>query len=152
MVCKNCGNELKDGAGFCTSCGTAVTAENEPQAQAQVEAQAPIARSIGFGEAIKLLFQNYANFKGRATRSEFWWGFLFIWLLNFAATYIPVLGGIVSLALLIPNLSLCIRRLHDIGKSWVWFLMGLIPLVGWIILIVYYCKASDGDNQWGAAL
>lgn len=155
MFCKNCGNEMDEGAAFCTSCGNAAEAEAEvvveTAAPESAENAAPGTGSVGFVDAIKLLFQNYANFTGRASKSEFWWGFLFLVLANAAAGYIPMIGGLVSLALLIPDLSLCIRRLHDIGKSWVWYLMGLIPLVGWIILIVYYCKDSDGDNQWGPA-
>lgn len=168
MFCTKCGNEVKEGAAFCTTCGEPVKATEVEETAAPVEeTAAPVEESapapvnaapvnvdngtVGFVEAIKLLFKNYANFTGRTTRSEYWWAFLFLWLVNLAASYIPVVGGIVSLALLIPNLSLNIRRLHDIGKSWPWILMGLIPLVGIIILIVYYCRESDGDNQWGAA-
>lgn len=168
MFCTKCGNEVKEGAAFCTTCGEPVKATEVEETAATVEeaavpaeenAQAPVyaapiavdSGKVGFVEAIKLLFKNYANFTGRTTKSEYWWAFLFLWLVNFVATYIPVVGGIISLALLIPNLSLNIRRLHDIGKSWVWLLMGLIPLAGFIILIVYYCKDSDGDNQWGKA-
>lgn len=161
MFCTKCGNEVKEGTAFCTVCGEPVKAAPVEETAAPVEesAQAPVYATpvavdggkVGFIEAIKLLFNNYANFTGRATRSEYWWAFLFLWIVNFVAAYIPVVGGLISLALLIPNLSLNIRRLHDIGKSWAWILMGLIPLVGVIILIVFYCRESDGDNQWGAA-
>lgn len=160
MFCTKCGNEVKEGADFCTACGEPVKAATvEGAAPVEENAQTPVTVApaeatdgkVDFVEAIKRLFQNYANFTGRATRSEYWWAFLFLWLVIFVAAYIPVVGGLISLALLIPNLSLNIRRLHDIGKSWVWILMGLIPLAGFIILIVYYCKESDGDNQWGVA-
>ena len=104
---------------------------------------------VGFGEAIKLFFTNYANFNGRASRSEYWFAYLFIFLVTLVTSWIPVLGWLISVALLVPNLSITVRRLHDIGKSWVWILMGLIPLAGTIILIVYMCTASVGDNQWG---
>ncbi len=97
--------------------------------------------SVSFGEAVKLFFKNYVNFTGRASKSEFWWGYLFYFLISL--TYVGILVGMIG------ALSLCIRRLHDIGKSWVWYLMGLIPYAGAIILIIYYCKDSDGDNQWG---
>ena len=160
MFCTKCGNEVKEGATFCTSCGepiqevpveeTAVPVEESAQAPVYTAPVETDGGKVDFSEAIKLLFQNYANFTGRATRSEYWWAFLFLCIANMVVAYIPVLGGLLSLALFIPNLSLNIRRLHDIGKSWVWLLMGLIPLVGSIILIVYYCKESDGDNQWGA--
>ena len=106
---------------------------------------------VGFGEAVKRFFLNYFNFKGRASRSDYWWAFLFNIIVSLVASFIPIpaVVGLVSLVLLIPGTSLAIRRLHDTGRSWVWFLIGLIPLVGSIILIVFYCQDSDGDNQWG---
>lgn len=97
--------------------------------------------SLSFGEAIRLFFENYVNFTGRATKSEYWWGFLFTLLMS-----LTVIGAFVCY---IGMLSLTIRRLHDIGKPWPWVLMGLIPYAGVIILIVYYCRDSDGDNRWG---
>lgn len=142
MFCNKCGNEISEGAAVCGSCGQPVEGASTTVAGGS---------TTSFSEAIKLVFKNYANFTGRATKSEFWWGFLFLWIVNFATSFIPVLGTLISLALFIPNLSLCIRRLHDIGKAWTWILMGLIPLAGIIILIVLYCKDSVGDNQWGAA-
>lgn len=58
--------------------------------------------------------------------------------------------GIVGLALLLPSLGLCVRRLHDIGKSGWWWLLALIPIVGAIILIVWFCKDSQPtENQYG---
>ena len=102
-----------------------------------------------FGEAVKSFFDNYANFSGRATVSEYWWAFLFNFALNFVLGGIPVIGVIVMLGTFIPGLSLSIRRLHDTGKSGWYLLMGMIPLAGAIILIVQYCKESVGDNQWG---
>ena len=109
--------------------------------------------SVGFGEAIKLFFVNYTNFMGRATRSEYWWAMLFVFLVQLTVSlifwwtiFLPVL---VSLGLLIPELSICVRRLHDIGKPWPWILMGLIPLAGEIILIVYFCQPSVPGNIWG---
>ena len=106
-------------------------------------------KSVSFGEAIKLFFVNYVNFTGRATKSEYWWAFLFNFLVSLCTSWIPVVGQLISLGLLLPGLSVGIRRLHDTGKSWVYILMGLIPLAGFIILIVQYCKDSDGDNMWG---
>ncbi len=111
----------------------------------------PTPKSVSFGEAIRLFFVNYVNFTGRSTRSEYWWAVLFNFLVSMVLSFIPYVGSVLSLAFIIPGLSLCIRRLHDIGKSWVWYLMGLIPLAGFIILIVYFCKESDGDNKWGPA-
>ncbi len=160
MFCSQCGAQIDDKATYCTSCGAPQQAADAQPAQEPVYQQpvyaaptAPVGEahhgSVSFGDAIKLLFTNYANFTGRASKSEYWWGFLFNFLLSMAANVIPVVGSLISIAMLIPGLSLSIRRLHDIGKSWVWYLMGLIPLAGFIILIVYYCQDSDGDNQWG---
>lgn len=115
--------------GYNTSYGNAYNSSKSP------------VKSVSFGEAIRLFFENYVNFTGRASRSEYWWGFLFTFLMSFT-----IVGGI---ACYIGMLSLTIRRIHDIGKRWFWILMGLIPFAGLIILIVSYCKDSVGDNQWG---
>jgi len=104
---------------------------------------------VSFGEAIKLFFTNYVNFTGRASKSEFWWAFLFTVLVSLVTSWIPVVGQLVMLGVFLPTLSIAIRRLHDIGKPWPYYLMGLIPFAGFIIMIVYYCKDSVGDNQWG---
>lgn len=112
-------------------------------------------KPVGFGEAIKLFFVNYVNFEGRTTRSEYWWAILFSYLVGIAAgmlgAVIPYFSMLVSLGMFLPGLSMNVRRLHDIGKPWPYLLMGLIPLAGPIILIVFYCKPSDGDNAWGRA-
>ena len=114
---------------------------------------APQPRSVGFGEAIKLYFTNYVNFTGRSTRGEFWWAALFTFLLSIVVTLIarriPAISYIFSLGLFLPSLSLSIRRLHDIGKAWPWILISLIPIVGVILMIVYCCRPSDNNNQWG---
>lgn len=61
-----------------------------------------------------------------------------------------VASGLVGLALLLPSLGLCVRRLHDIGKSGWWIFISLIPIVGWIILLVWYCKDSQmAPNEYG---
>lgn len=108
-------------------------------------------KRVSFGEAIKLFFVNYVNFTGRSTASEYWWAFLFNFLVSLCLGWIPVIGQLVSLGLMLPGIAISVRRLHDTGKSWAYMLMGLIPLAGCIILIVQYCKESDADNQWGPA-
>jgi uncharacterized membrane protein YhaH (DUF805 family) len=108
-------------------------------------------KKVSFGGAIKLYFVNYVNFSGRSTRSEYWWIVLFTAIVSVCTSWIPVVGYIVTLGLIIPNLSLGIRRLHDGGKSWAYIFMGLIPIVGAILLIIQYCKESDADNKWGPA-
>lgn len=117
-------------------------------------------RQVSFTEAIKMaLQQNYCNFSGRSSRSEYWWYSLFTFILGFIiAIFAGILGenagnaltGIVYLALFLPGLGLTVRRLHDINKSGWWILINLIPLVGWIIKLIWLCKDSDStDNQYG---
>lgn len=58
-------------------------------------------------------------------------------------------GSIASLLMFIPTLSVSIRRLHDTGKPWFYYLFGFLPIAGTIIMIIFYCQDSVGDNQWG---
>ena len=104
-------------------------------------------KHVGFMDAIKLFFQNYAKFDGRSTKSEYWWSVLFCFLIGL----IPVVSYVAALAVFVPGLAICVRRLHDTGKSWTYMLMGLIPIAGGIILLIQMCKDSDYDNQWGPA-
>lgn len=108
---------------------------------------------VGFGKAVSLFFKNYVNFSGRASKSEYWWGFLFNMIMFFPlgliSSVIPPLGGLCSIALMIPGIALAVRRLHDVGKSGAWWFMGLIPIAGGIILLIQFLKDSEGDNQWG---
>lgn len=117
---------------------------------------------MGFVEAVQSCFRQYVGFSGRARRSEYWWFFLFTILVSMVAsvldsifgtmsdtTNVGVIGTIASLALLLPSIAVAIRRLHDTSRSGWWILIGLIPIVGWIILIVFYCQDSHGDNEHG---
>ncbi|WP_071461514.1 DUF805 domain-containing protein [Bacillus massilinigeriensis] len=104
-------------------------------------------------------FKNYANFKGRARRKEYWMFYLFymIFLALLATvaditdtTISYVIFGIYFLGTLIPVFAVNVRRLHDIGKSG-WFLLTYyIPIVGTIFLLVSTCTDSQpGDNKYG---
>lgn len=114
---------------------------------------------MSFVDAIKSVLTQYVGFNGRARRSEYWYFFLFNMILsgvlNGLATateagIFTALGTIVSLGLLLPGLAVAIRRLHDIGKSGWNLLFSLIPIVGQIMLIIWYCKDSQpGANQYG---
>lgn len=115
-------------------------------------------RQVSFGEAVKMaLVQNYCNFQGRSSRSEYWWYVLFTFLLNLVLACIfgqgavgQIVEGVVSLGLLLPGLGLCVRRLHDIGRSGWWLFITFIPLVGAIILIVWFCRDSQmHPNEYG---
>ena len=101
-------------------------------------------------------FKRYADFTGRSRRSEYWYFVLFN-ILAFIVTMIidaiiqfPVFTMLYMLGTLIPAISLVVRRLHDVGKSGWWYFIGLIPLVGGIILLVFLVTDSQpGNNQWG---
>jgi uncharacterized membrane protein YhaH (DUF805 family) len=108
------------------------------------------------------VLKKYAVFTGRARRTEFWMFVLFSFIIslilgaidNFVGTVIGanvgVLGTIYGLAVLIPSLAVGVRRLHDTNRTGWWWLIGLIPLIGAIILIVFFAQDSQsGDNQHG---
>ena len=109
-----------------------------------------------FSEAVRSGFDHYVKFDGRASRSEFWWWVLFVFLVSIVANIIDAVIGVmlfswlVSLALLLPGLSMAIRRLHDTNRSGWWILIALIPLIGLIVLLVFYLTAGDPtQNQYG---
>lgn len=112
---------------------------------------------MGFTDAVTTVLSKYAVFTGRATRPEYWWFFLFNVILSIILTFVdrailgfPLLGTIVSLALLLPGIGVGVRRLHDIDKSGWWLFIALIPLVGVIILIVWLVQSgTPGPNRFG---
>jgi uncharacterized membrane protein YhaH (DUF805 family) len=105
---------------------------------------------MNFGESITTCMGKYVTFSGRASRSEFWWFYLFTVLISWGATLVEaamfgvgamgILSGIASLVFVLPSLAASSRRLHDIGKSGWWLLIAL-TVVGIILLIVWW--ASD---------
>jgi uncharacterized membrane protein YhaH (DUF805 family) len=97
-----------------------------------------------FQEAIKMCFQKYADFSGRAKRPEFWWFALFTFLASMILGVVSsMLSGLFSLAVLIPSLAVGARRLHDIGRSGWWQLIWLVPVIGWIIMIYWFVQESN---------
>ncbi len=103
--------------------------------------------------AVITCLTKYVDFDGRASRSEYWWFFLFqIIAIMVLSVVLSILGTIASLALLLPALAVGVRRLHDIGKSGWWLLIWLIPFIGWLIAIYWAVQPSQTDaNNWGAA-
>ena len=100
-------------------------------------------KSMDFGEAIKVCFNKFADFNGRARRSEFWWFQLFAYLVS------GITCGIGGLVLLIPLLAVTSRRLHDTGHSGWWQLIQLVPF-GVILIIIWGVQDSDpGPNEYG---
>ncbi|BAB51827.1 mlr5366 [Mesorhizobium japonicum MAFF 303099] len=104
---------------------------------------------MNFGEAVSSFFRNYVNFSGRASRSEFWYSYLFIIIVGVILVIVDtivkneIISSIWNLAALLPTLAMTTRRLHDINRSgWHQLLAWFIP-VGSIALIIWYCKKSD---------
>lgn len=105
-------------------------------------------------DAYKRFWKNYVNFNGRSTRSDYWFvildNFIIGFVLGLLVAFVPklaFLSTLYSLVALIPGIALVIRRLHDINKSGWTYLMLLIPLVGWIIMLVFLCMPSVNENN-----
>lgn len=106
---------------------------------------------MNFFDAVKTCFSKYADFTGRASRPEYWYfvlfGFIAQVILRFI--YLP-LAIVFGLAVLVPQLAVGARRLHDIDRTGWWLLIGLVPIVGDIVLIVFFCLKSDPNaNRFG---
>jgi uncharacterized membrane protein YhaH (DUF805 family) len=102
-----------------------------------------------FGESIKTCFSKYADFNGRASRSEYWWWFLFLVLGNVAAGLISeTVNGLFSLATLLPTIAVGCRRLHDIDKSGWWQLLNFLPVIGWIVLLYWAVQEAREPNRF----
>ena len=104
---------------------------------------------MNFQQAIKHCLSNYANFKGRAKRSEYWYFVLFCALVYVIATVIsPALYVIAALALFIPTLAAGVRRLHDRGRSGWNLLWVLIPFGSIVVLVWLAQDSTPGLNQY----
>ena len=105
---------------------------------------------VSFIDAVKSAFVHFADFKGRARRSEYWWFTLFNVIVGTViGAIVPNLAWIWTLIVLVPGLALCVRRLHDVGKSGWFYLWVLLPIAGFIIVLIQFLKDSGEDNQWG---
>lgn len=106
---------------------------------------------MNFAQSISVCLGKYVDFSGRATRSEFWWFFLFQLLVSIVASFLgDMISSLVSLALLLPALAVGARRLHDIGKSGWWQLI-MLTVIGLLVLIYWWVQPSDeGSNQHNA--
>jgi uncharacterized membrane protein YhaH (DUF805 family) len=103
-------------------------------------------------KAIKTCFKKYADFSGRATKSEFWWFSLFqLIALLIAGAISDIFYGVVALGLLLPGLAVGARRLHDIGKTGWLLLLWLVPLIGWVPLLYWSVQPSGPANEYGPA-
>ena len=129
---------------------------------------------VGFGEAVKRAFSGWSTWSGRATRAEYWWWFLFVWLVSLIP-YVGILatanwtttgdgtiegtGGsvlwwiiitLVWLAFVLPSIAVSVRRLHDTNRSGWWYWIVLVPCIGGIwYLILMLLPSTPGQNQYG---
>lgn len=189
MFCSNCGYKLEDGVKFCPNCGTSQTkTENKQpvteipiatQQKTDTDEQFQSSVKIGFVQAMKLYFENLFNFKGRATRSEFWWSFLFnIVVVGIALLLCKVFScddwDYFILVPIILASSVSVRRLHDagfFGFTVIVMLVCLIVVSGFdicgventvqdffgysfigsaLVLFILACKkSSQKENKWG---
>ncbi len=177
MKCLACGYENIYGSTVCKQCGASLTAAAPEPVEAPVQSAspAPVSSNVNapkesataaypneltfipyigneqFNHFLRVLRRAF-DFNTRSSRAEFWWFTLFQILISVAIIIIlPVLSTLFSLIVLIPGIAVAIRRLHDIGKSGWWILVLFIPLIGVIVLIVFWIKASEqSSNKWGA--
>ncbi|MDK9702659.1 MAG: DUF805 domain-containing protein [Sulfuritalea sp.] len=105
-----------------------------------------------FGESIRTCFSKYAEFGGRASRSEYWWWFLFNFLASMATGIVSeTLSALFSLGVLLPSLAVGVRRLHDTNRSGWFLLLWFIPIIGWIVLLVWAVQEGKEPNRFSAA-
>jgi uncharacterized membrane protein YhaH (DUF805 family) len=117
---------------------------------------------MGFGEAIATCFHKYVDFGGRAMRPEYWYWVLFTVLVSLIAEIFDLhvlnihpklISVVTSLVLLLPGLAVSVRRLHDIDRTGWWLWISLVPLVGAIVLFVFFCfRGTPGPNRFGTAI
>lgn len=109
------------------------------------------------------VFKKTFDFSGRSRRKEFWLFVLFTTLISIALSFVDaiaglelaedfgVLGGLFSLIIIIPSISVTVRRLHDIGRSGWWLLLTFVPIIGWITLFIFnLLDSQSGTNAYGS--
>lgn len=176
--CQGCGASLDSvqAGAVCPYCGrtavekSAVHAHAEPSAApfTPVPAEDLTAQSQpSWFESCLAYFNRaisrFARFSGRATRAEYWYFFLAVLLLNVVLTLlglvfsesvlgdlIELLSSVLLLFVLIPSISIGVRRLHDVNKSGWWYLLILVPLIGPLVLLYWAIQVGDtGGNAYG---
>lgn len=174
MFCEYCGAADMN-SNFCRSCGKKL-AGGEAQIASNQSLMPPSEylatqsdKHMTFTGAISACFSKFADFSGRATLAEYWWFALFNLLIYVSAFFLLYLSGagnasgggasegavvlfyIPVLVLLIPNLSVTIRRLHDAGHPGTYFLFNFIPFIGPFIVFIFALQPSEeSDNKYGA--
>lgn len=106
------------------------------------------------------VIKKYAVFSGRARRKEYWIFMLLNFIIGlvlalidsmiFGQRDIGILGSLYSLAMIIPSIAVSVRRLHDTGRSGGWLFINLVPLIGWIVFLIFtLIDSQPGDNKYG---
>jgi uncharacterized membrane protein YhaH (DUF805 family) len=159
MFCSQCGTELDNLAKFCSSCGNQISNKSEKTDSVKRTLASGVlyqAKALTFTESIGACYSKFFEFSGRASRSEYWWFYLFTILLTWGAKLVatitmpedetavfagPVLQSAVLFATL-PTYSALVRRLHDVGKSG-WNILWLFTIVGVIPLMIWLCREGE---------
>lgn len=107
---------------------------------------------------IDVIKKQYIDFEGRATRQQYWMYVLFYFILSIVIgiigailgeTIYRILNSVVSLGLFLPSLGIGVRRLHDTDRSGWWYLIGLLPIIGGLVLLVFFClPGTEGENRF----
>lgn len=114
-----------------------------------------------FGTAVKTCFSKYATFSGRACRSEYWYFALFMVICELVAGVLDVsfyaetntsapFAAIFIIVTFLPGLGVIVRRLHDVDRSGWWYFIAFVPLIGFVVLLIWFCKqGTRGPNRYG---
>lgn len=180
LTCSKCSTSNSNDARFCVSCGGTLTppaqvasssfapppppplaVPNASVSSAGVVNTAPIQSaepdliksdgSVSFVDAIKTCLRKYFTFNGTASRSEFWWFYLFSISLSLILNIVlnsPGAAALCNLLLLMPNLTVACRRLHDTGRSGWWQLL-VLTFIGVLVLLYWFASESkQQDNKY----
>lgn len=125
----------------------------EPTPQPPTDPSVAPLRGATFSQAVQRFFARYALFRGRASRSEFWWWYLASAIVEIVLQVLVRVSGafnilalIYGLAVIVPQIAIAARRLHDTNRSGWWQLLALIPIVGWIILLVWFIQKEKPEG------
>jgi uncharacterized membrane protein YhaH (DUF805 family) len=104
--------------------------------------------TAAFVDAIKLGAANYLDFKGLTQRADYWWWILFMSVSFIVASSISEgVGAAWIVAILLPTIAIGVRRLRDAGYHWAWLFLGLVPIVGGIVLIVFLTQPTKVASE-----
>lgn len=163
MYCRSCGRQMSSTCAECPSCGAKwgggkshcqeCGAPNEASAYLCTRCGCELATILEdgtrpvstFKEAVKRCFRRYFSFNGRANRVEFWMWMLFVLIV----TAFVVVGWIMLPVVIIPSFSVATRRLHDVGKSGWWVILGFIPPITFYVIYLLMRRGDSSENRYG---